>query len=58
MIENPLTEQGYRWPVAVTVSPKSYLGEPKEWGRDFPVATTVSPRARIGSLPHRKEPVK
>ena len=58
MIGKPLTEQGQRFPAAVTASPKSYLGEPKEWGRGLPPAVTVSPRVRIGSLPHRQEPVK
>ena len=58
MIEKPLGEQGQRLSAAVTTLPKSYLGEPKEWGRGLPAATTVSPRVRIGSLPHGQEPVK
>lgn len=45
-------------PPSITLSPRSYLGKPKEWGKDFPPATTVSPRVRIGSLPHGREIVK
>lgn len=55
---NSLTEQGQKWPVAIEIYPKSYLGQPKEWGKDFPPATTVSRRVRIGSLPHGRELVK
>lgn len=55
---NMLTEKGPKWPVAIMQYPKSYLGKPKEWGKDFPPAITVSHRVRIGSLPHGKELVK
>lgn len=58
-IGKPDIVQKPKLPASVTLYPRSYLGEPREWGRrDFPPATTVSPRSRIGSLPHGKESVK